>query len=125
MKEIRVLAEPWGIHFNTVRPHPATIRNKKSLRYTNKQSGSRRSGRPIETPVFTFTGSDNIDTTLADVNAWSHKTQNFGGTVVLSGGHFFLHAHADRILQKLLPNSTQADVITLVKDAPLERLLHL
>jgi putative transposase len=75
MKEIRVLAERWRIHFNTVRPHsslgyrppapeawqrspgrkgwhslrschpfrppPATIRNKKSLRYTNKQSGSK------------------------------------------------------------------------------------
>jgi hypothetical protein len=42
-----------------------------------------------------------IDTTLADVNAWSHRTQNFGGTGVLSGGHFFLHAHGDRILQEI------------------------
>jgi surfactin synthase thioesterase subunit len=62
----------------------------------------------IETPVFAFTGSDDIDTTLADVNTWSHETQNFGGTVVLSGGHFFLLHTVIAFCKKLLANSTSS-----------------
>ena len=60
----------------------------------------------IETPIFAFSGSEDVNTSYEEIDAWSKKTEQFGGTMVLKGDHFFLHEQYPRILNAIASRRT-------------------
>ena len=53
MKEIRVLAERWRIHYNTVRPHSSLgYRPPAPEAWLTNKRGACKSGKPTTLPTF-------------------------------------------------------------------------
>lgn len=61
-----------------------------------------RDSPPIPVPIVAFGGDVDHDVAISDLRNWSAQTSVSFDALVLPGGHFFLHAHQQRIMFEIV-----------------------